>query len=241
MANLTEIMRAHSSVRKFTDAVIPDAAIREFIEAGRAASNWKNFQSYSIIIVKSPESKAAIYAAHPSISTKAVLNCSHFLVFVGDLKRAEKAVLLNQADFKPEGIESILISSIDAALSAENVLLAAEVNGYGGVMMGLLREKSSEISEILGLPDFTYPLFGIALGVPAKINPVKPRLPYEAMVFEEKYQLPDSAIITAYDEQLEEYAGARRLGSSWSSRIAEQWGQSENKSSTENLKAKKLL
>ncbi|HEY0221541.1 MAG TPA: nitroreductase family protein [Lactovum miscens] len=241
MANIIEIMKAHSSVRKFTDEVIPDKKIREFIEAGRSAGNWKNFQSYSVIIVKSIETKNAIYEAHNSISTKAVMSCSHFIVFVGDMNRAEKAVKLNGGDFQPAGVESILISSIDAALAAENVLLAAEADGFGGVMMGLLREKSVEISDILGLPDYTYPLFGIALGVPAKINPVKPRLPYETMVFNEKYVEQDESVIRAYDEVQSDYAGTRRLGSSWSSRIVEQWGKPEERSSTENLKAKKLL
>lgn len=106
--------------------------------------------------------------------------------------------------------------------------------------MGLLREKSAEISEILGLPDYTYPLFGIALGKPAKINPVKPRLPYEAMVFEEKYVQQGETIIRAYDEMQADYAGARREGSSWSERMLEQWGKAEDSSSTENLKEKKL-
>ncbi|GAB2025919.1 nitroreductase family protein [Lactovum odontotermitis] len=240
MSEIIDLMRRHSSVRKFTEEVIPDDEIREFIEAGRAASNWKNFQSYSIIIVKSEAAKQAIYEADHVPATKAVLGCSHFIVFVGDLNRAGLAVTLNAGDFQPAGAESLLISAVDASLAAENVLLAAESAGYGGVMMGLLREKSVEISDILGLPDYTYPLFGIALGRPAKVNSVKPRLPYEAVVFEEKYQIQDESVIKAYDEVQAEYAGARREGSSWSSRIAEQWGQPENPSSTENLRDKKL-
>ncbi|MDR2977223.1 MAG: nitroreductase family protein [Streptococcaceae bacterium] len=240
MTDTIDLMRQHRSVRKFTEEVIPDEKIREFIEAGIAASTWKNFQSYSVIVVKSAETKQAIYKAHNNSATKAVLGCSHFLVFVGDLNRAEIAVKMNGADFQPEGVESLLITSVDASLAAENVLLAAESEGYGGVIMGLLREKSVEISDILGLPDFTYPLFGIALGRPAKINPVKPRLPYEALVFNEKYQLQNEEVINAYDEVQAEFAGARREGSTWSSRIAEQWGKPENNSSTENLKEKKL-
>jgi nitroreductase len=240
MTEIIDLMRQHRSVRKFTEEVIPDEKIWEFIEAGIAASTWKNFQSYSIVVVKSAEGKNAIYEAHSDIATKAVLACSHFIVFVGDLNRAEKAVELNGAQFQPAGVESLLISSVDASLAAENVLLAAESAGYGGVFMGLLREKSVEISDVLGLPDYTYPLFGIALGRPAKVNPVKPRLPYDALVFNEKYQVQGEEVIKAYDAVQAEFAGARRAGSSWSSRVTEQWGKPEDSSSMENLKDKKL-
>jgi nitroreductase len=98
-SSFIELMKSHSSVRKFTEEVIPDEKIRDFIEAGRAAGNWKNFQSYSIIIVKSSETKERIYAAHQVPATKAILGSSHFLVFVGDLNRAEKAVKMHGGTF----------------------------------------------------------------------------------------------------------------------------------------------
>lgn len=238
MTEILDIMKNHTSVRNFTEEVIPDELVKEMIEAGRAASNWKNFLSYSIIVVKSQEQKDAIYQYQPQ---KAIKNCSHYLVFVGDLNRAEKAVKMHEADFQPKGVESLLISSIDAALAAENVLLAAESLGYGGVMVGLIRDQSAEISEVLGLPDYTYPLFGIAIGKPARLNEVKPRLPYEAMVFPEQYVVQDEQVIRDFDKVQTDYAGARRINSTWSERIVGQWGVPEIPSSTENLKAKGLL
>ncbi|GBG96664.1 NADPH-dependent oxidoreductase [Lactococcus termiticola] len=238
MDNVIDLMKKHTSVRNFTEEVIPDEVIKDLIEAGRAASNWKNFQSYSIIVVKSKEQKEAIYEHQPQ---KSIINSSHYLVFVGDLKRAETAVTMNGGDFQPAGVESLLISSIDAALAAENILVAAESLGYGGVMVGLIRDQSAEISDVMGLPDYTYPLFGIALGKPARLNEVKPRLPYETVVFPEKYVVQDEEVIKAYDKVQTDYAGQRRVDSTWSERMVSQWGQPELKSSTENLKAKGLL
>ncbi|MFC4651536.1 NADPH-dependent oxidoreductase [Lactococcus nasutitermitis] len=232
------LMMKHTSVRNFTEEKLSDETVKTLIEAGRAASNWKNFQSYSIIVVKSQEQKEAIFHYQPQ---KAIKNCSHYLVFVGDMNRAEKGVALNGGDFQPAGIESLLISSVDASVAAENVLLAAESLGYGGVMIGLIRDQSEEISDVLNLPNYTYPLFGIALGKPARLNDVKPRLPYEAVVFPEKYIEQSQEVIKEYDKVQDDYAGARRIGSTWSSRLVDQWGQAENPSSTENLKKKKLL
>ncbi|WP_081166330.1 nitroreductase family protein [Lactococcus garvieae] len=238
MNETINLMMQHSSVRNFTDEKIPEEVLKTIIDAGRAAPNWKNFQSYSIIVVQSQEQKDAIFAHQPQ---KAIKNCAAFLVFVGDLNRAQTAVQMNGGAFQPEGVESLLITSVDAAVAGQNTLLAAQSLGYGGVMVGLIRDQSAELSKILELPDYTYPIFAIALGKAARVNPVKPRLPHDTVVFPEKYIHQDEEVIRQYDKLQDDYAGARRLNSTWSSRMADQWGKPEVSSSTENLKEKKLL
>jgi nitroreductase len=237
MTETIDLMMKHTSVRRFTEETIPDDVLRQIIDAGRAASNWKNFQSYSVIVVQSDEQKQAIYDLQPQ---KAILSAPVYLVFVGDLRRAQTAVEMRGETFTPEGIEGILISSVDASLAAQNTLLAAESLGYGGVFIGLIRDQSAEISDVLGLPDYTYPLFGIALGRPKFTVEVKPRLPYEAIVFPEKYVDQPAAVIEAYDEVQDVYSGPRR-SDTWSERHVGQWGQPQVPASTDNLRAKKLL
>ena len=116
---------------------------------------------------------------------------------------------MHTEDFYPEGPENLLISSVDAALAGQNTLLAAESLGYGGVIIGLVRYAASQIAELFKLPDYTYPVFGIALGTPNQNHAVKPRLPYEAVVFEEEYREQDRSTIQAYDRVQTEYAGER--------------------------------
>ena len=182
MNETIKLMKAHTSVRRFTEEQISDEELRAMIDAGRAASSWKNFQSYSIIVVRSKEKKEALFDLVPQ---KAILQASAFLLFVGDLNRAQKGVQLHTDGFYPEGTENILISSVDAALAGQNTLLAAESLGYGGVIIGLVRYEASKIAQLFNLPDYTYPVFGMALGKPNQNHAVKPRLPYEAVVFEE--------------------------------------------------------
>ncbi|GHU38101.1 NADPH-dependent oxidoreductase [Bacilli bacterium] len=239
MVNETiKLMLEHASVRNFTAEKIPAATLKTIIEAGRAASTWKNFQSYSIINVQTDETKSKIFDLQPQ---KSIKQASHFLVFVGDLNRAEKATKLHTDQFFPEGTENLLISSVDASLAAQNTLLAAESLGYGGVIVGLIRDQAAEISNLLHLPDYTYPLFGLALGVPARQNDVKPRLPYETIVFDERYQEQTIKVIEDYDRLQAEFAGARRLSSDWSERIATQFGVPSQTATLENLQDKKLM
>ena len=233
MNETINLMKAHTSVRRFTEEQISDQELRAIIDAGRAASSWKNFQSYSIIVVRSKE------ALFDLVPQEAIRQSSAFLLFVGDLNRAQKGVQFHTEDFYPEGTENLLISSVDAALAGQNTLLAAESLGYGGVIIGLVRYAASQIAELFKLPDYTYPVFGIALGTPNQNHAVKPRLPYEAVVFEEEYREQDESIIQTYDRVQTEYAG-ERAKETWSQRLAAQFGQEPNQAIDQLFKEKKL-
>ena len=237
MSEIITLMKSHTSVRRFKEEAIPQEDLNTILSAGQMASSWKNFQSYSVIVVRSQEKKEALYELVPQ---EAIRQSAAFLLFVGDLNRAEKGARLHTDIFQPQGVEGILITSVDAALAGQNTLLAAESLGYGGVIIGLVRYKSVELAELFKLPDYTYPVFGIALGVPNQQHDVKPRLPLENVVFEEEYQEQTAEAIEAYDRVQTEYAGARTT-TTWSQRLAEQFGQPEPSSTRENLEQKNLL
>lgn len=197
MTETIKLMKAHTSVRRFKEQEIPQADLDEILTAGQMASSWKNFQSYSVILVRSQEKKDALYELVPQ---EAIRQSAAFLLFVGDLNRAEKGASLHTDSFQPQGVEGLLITSVDAALAGQNTLLAAESLGYGGVIIGLVRYKSEEVAALFNLPDYTYPVFGIALGVPDQQHEVKPRLPLNQVVFEEEYQEQPVAAILDYDK-----------------------------------------
>ncbi|VIX15731.1 nitroreductase, NADPH-flavin oxidoreductase [Streptococcus pneumoniae] len=208
MTETIKLMKAHTSVRRFKEQEIPQVDLNEILTAAQMASSWKNFQSYSVIVVRSQEKKDALYELVPQEAIR------------------QSAVFL--------------ISSVDAALAGQNALLAAESLGYGGVIIGLVRYKSEEVAELFNLPDYTYSVFGMALGVPNQHHDMKPRLPLENVVFEEEYQEQSTEAIQAYDRVQADYAGARAT-TSWSQRLAEQFGQAEPSSTRKNLEQKKLL
>ena len=237
MSETITLMKSHTSVRRFKEEAIPQEDLNEILSAAQMASSWKNFQSYSVILVRNQEKKDALFELVPQ---EAIRQSAAFLLFVGDLNRAEKGARLHTDTFQPKGVEGLLITSVDAALAGQNTLLAAESLGYGGVIIGLVRYKSVEIAELFNLPDYTYPVFGIALGVPNQKHDVKPRLPLENVVFEEEYQEQTTEAIEAYDRVQTEYAGVRAT-TTWSQRLAEQFGQPEPSSTRENLEQKNLL
>lgn len=237
MNDVINLMKSHRSVRRFKQEEIPQKDLKAILRAGQMASSWKNFQSYSIIVVKSHEKRAALYDLVPQ---EAIRQAAILLLFVGDLNRAQKAVALHTQEFHPEGVDNLLITSVDAALVAQNTLLAAESLGYGGVVIGLVRYKAKEVSDLFDLPPYTYPVFALALGVPDENHAVKPRLPLDQVVFEDTYQEQDAHIIKDFDQVQKDYADMRATNT-WSERLAEQFSQLEPSATADNLKDKKLL
>ena len=237
MNETINLMKSHSSVRRFKDERIPEADLKAIIEAGSAASSWKNFQSYSIIVVRSEEKKQALYNLTPQ---PAILQVDTILLFVGDHNRASKAAELHQEPFDAKGTENLLISSVDAALAGQNAMLAAESLGYGGVFIGMIRHSALAVAEVFALPDYTYPVFCIALGVPNQHFPVKPRLKLESFVFQEEYQEQSVEAIQNHDAVQTEYAGARQT-ELWSERLVNQFKQEEQPETKALLEKHKLL
>ncbi|MDR1568231.1 MAG: nitroreductase family protein [Streptococcaceae bacterium] len=237
MNQTINLMTAHYSVRKFKQEAIKDEDLKQIIQAGRCASTWMNFQSYSVIVVKSAQIKQQFYDI---LNQESVLSCDTLVVFVGDLYRASQVADYHGKNFAPEGVDRLLISSVDASLAAQNTLLAAESLGLGGVIIGTLRTQSELFSQILDLPVYTYPLLCLALGVPDEIHQIKPRLPYEAVVFETSYRKLAPDYIAAYDKIQAEVAGSRQE-TLWSERLSNYFAIPENPSTKDNLKAHRLL
>ena len=187
--------------------------------------------------MQSEEKKQALYNLTPQ---PAILQADTILLFVGDHNRASKAAELHQADFDARGPENLLISSVDAALSGQNAMLAAESLGYGGVFIGMIRHSALALAALFALPDYTYPVFCIALGVPNQHFPVKPRLNLESFVFQEEYKEQSVETIQTHDAVQTEYAGARQT-ELWSERLVNQFKQEEQPETKALLEKHKLL
>ena len=122
---------------------------------------WHQVGKLSVLFCDCGQKQGKKEALYDLLPQEAIRQSDVFLLFVGDLNRAEKAVKLHEQDFHPEGVDNLLITSVDAALAAQNTLLAAESLGYGGVIIGMLRYCSEEVAELFRLPDYTYPVLGL--------------------------------------------------------------------------------
>lgn len=199
MNTVIETMLSHRSIRQFTDQSIDDHQLEVLLSAGIAASSSSFLQTTSIIRVTDPvkrEQLVKLSGGQPYVASAA-----EFLVFCIDYQRHH--ALCN--DVQPEFTELTLIGAIDAGIMAQNVLVAAESLGLGGVYIGGLRNCPQEVDELLGLPKYCAVMFGLCLGHPAQEPQVKPRLPQSVMVHENSYQALNTQSVEDYDEQTSHY------------------------------------
>tara|TARA_Y100000588_G_C14203422_1_gene903521 strand:+ start:708 stop:1442 length:735 start_codon:yes stop_codon:yes gene_type:complete len=241
MNSTIEILKNHKSIRKYTDKAIEDHVLEELIEAGQWASTSSYVQAYSVIRVKDKDKREAM--AVLSGDQKNVRTAPEFLVFCADLNRLNKACELHDIQMQDGFIELLLIASVDAALMAQNVMIAAESLGLGGVYVGGLRNDPEQMSSLLGLPDRVYPVFGLCLGWPDQNPDQKPRLSKKLVYFEDTYQEPDLAELQSYDEVVKAYYIERTKGKidhSWTEQMSEKLSKETRPHMLQYLKNKKF-
>lgn len=196
MNETLKIMAAHRSIRKYKNEAVPDKLLSEIINSARQAPTSSNLQAYSIIVVKDQAKKAELVKLCGDQVW--VARCPVFLVICPDLNRLTKVA--KRQGYKPNMhyIEMFIVATVDAALVAENILLAAESCGLGGVMIGGIRNHPDKVSDLLELPEKVYPLMGICLGYPDQGAILKPRLQPEVVIHYDKYD--DSGLAEYLDD-----------------------------------------
>jgi nitroreductase len=194
----------HASVRQFTAEPIPDDLLAELIRCGQAAASSSFVQAYSVIRVRDPEARRTIAAAAGGQAW--IEQATAFLVFCADLHRVESACVRAGRGRLEGWTEHAIVGIVDVALMAQNVLLAAESNGLGGVFIGGIRNDPQTVAETLALPDKVMPVFGMCLGWPKVRVQVKPRLPVTAVLHDDRYDTARTdAVLTTYDTVMAAY------------------------------------
>ncbi len=217
-----ELLNAHRSIRKFTSAPIDQATVDTLIKAGQAAATSSFIQACTVIQVSAGDNREAL--AQMAGNQQYVASAPVFLVFCADMKRHQLACGMHDAEMQSGFTEQFLTASLDCALFAQNVMIAAESLGLGGVYIGGLRNKIEAVAELLELPELVYPVFGLCLGYPDQNPETKPRLPLDVVLKQDRYDdSQDADRIAAYDNEVREYYRTRTGGNkemSWSEQIS---------------------
>lgn len=200
-------LKSHRSIRKFTPRPIADSLLRELVVAGQSAATSSNLQGVSVIRVNNRQTRQAL--ATLAGGQAYIEQAAEFLVFCADLHRAGWCCNGTMV----EGMtEHFIIATVDVALFAQNVVVAAESVGLGICYIGALRNDPSQVSELLALPENVYPVFGLCLGYPDQDPQCKPRLPLEAVLMDDHYHEVDEALVVQYDQAMQAYYQQRTAG-----------------------------
>lgn len=218
-----QLLRSHTSVRKYTGEPISRETVVDLIETAQMAASSHFVQSYSVIWVTDEDKKQQLGTLSKN-EFQFQTACASFL-FCVDFKRLYEAGKKNGVEIVVDTAENVLVGVTDLALFAQNFVIACESEGYGICYIGGARNNAKEISELFNLPEYVFPMFAMTIGKPTKVNETKPRLPVEAILHENSYDAAKyDTLLNEYDQTMEKYYASRSSNqkmATWTKQMAD--------------------
>ena len=159
-------LRARRSVRAFLDRPVPPEVKRAVLEAACAAPTAGNQQLYTILDITDQAIKDALAETcdhQPFIAQAPVV-----LIFCADCLRWWDAYRAAGCAPRRPGPGDLMLAVTDAAISAQNLVVAAESLGLGSCYIGDIMERYEDHRRLLRLPPWVFPACMLVLGWPTR-------------------------------------------------------------------------
>jgi nitroreductase len=188
---LSDVIAARRSIRKFKPREISEETVKELIEAARLAPSGSNLQPARFIVAKSPQAKESIGKCTPY---KFVVKAAVIFVCCADLttittrethvkelfrEGAFDGVEMDMSD--PSAVTPIMDDdmikaylSMNTAIAIEHIVLKSVDLGLGSCWIG--RFDREKLKNLLNLNDNIYPVTILPVGWPDESPKARPRL-----------------------------------------------------------------
>ena len=188
--DVLEAIRNRRSIRQYKNTPVDDATVKTVLEAAHWAPSWGNTQCWRFIVVRNPETRAAMadtmmkikfdYEQVENAAAKAIKQAPILIVFCAET---------GKAGISPEGTpvtdKGDYWFMFDVALAMQNLTLAAHSLGLGTVIIGGF--DAVKAAEILGVPADFRVVTMTPLGFPDSTGQVSPRKELSKVIYNDKY------------------------------------------------------
>lgn len=180
-------------------------------EAIRNTPTSYNGQQFSVISVRDRSVKEELYAV---TGQKQIKTCALFLLFCLDYHRiglAAEACGLEVPEYAAT-VDGYTVGVVDASLAMMHAAVAAEGLGLGCCCIGYARTADPvRVSELLGLPRSVAIVCGLTVGYPSEEPDLKPKLPANALIHEERYRSDEELLssVREYDLRMQAFNRTR--------------------------------
>ena len=186
------------SVRVYEEKPIPAEMKQAILEAAAQAPSAGCQQLYTILDITDPALKEALAEScdHQPFIAKAPL----VLVFCADCKKWYDAYLEVGCTPRTPGVGDLMLAVTDAAIAAQNAVVAAESFGIGSCYIGDILENYEIHRELLHLPAYVVPACMVVFGYPtAQQQEARkvPRFQVDEIVHENGYDTEKTADMPA--------------------------------------------
>lgn len=198
MNQVTQVIKNHTSIRKFNETPISEAEEKEIIDCALRGASAGNMMQYSIITIKDKDTLGKL--ADSCDNQPFIGSASLALVFVADNHKwstffKERQVTDHGNPYERPRVPDMMLAIQDAMIAAQNSVLAAESMEIGTCYIGDIMEKAEFHRELFGLPDYTMPVTLIVMGHYDKKPKLRPRFDTKYMVSKERYPNVESHFI----------------------------------------------
>ena len=185
---IIQTMMARKSIRRYKPDMPDDQVIETIVRAGQQAP----FASQLCSLLLAREREKQPFKA-PLLFTICV-----------DVHRWELIMARRGWQMVAEDLLLILLGMQDAALMAENMVIAAESLGLGSCFLGAAPFYAEKIIAEYQLPPRVFPMVRLTMGYPDENPPPRPRYPLEFSLFEGRYPEFDEDMIQRAMGQMDE-------------------------------------
>lgn len=199
---LKELARiaSHRSHRKYRKQPIDPGLLRLLFACALSAPSKSDLQQADIIHVADRAGIMAIVELIPDMPW--INDAPVFLVFCGNNRRIRQIGEWRGKPFANDHLDHFMNAAVDAGLVMMNFIRAAEAVGLGACPISAIRNHPHEVSRLLALPDWVFPVAGLCVGYPAEVGRISARLPLEVTVHVDRYDETDvGEKIDAYDRR----------------------------------------
>lgn len=178
-------LAARRSHRNFKPEPVDAALVHGLCALALCAPSKSDLQQRDIIVIEDKEQRQKLMDVIPA--NRWMLTAPSFLVFCANNRRQRQVSEWRGKPFANDHLDAFFNTSVDAGIALATFMMAAESIGLGCCPVSMIRNKSREVSELLGLPDHVFAVAGLGLGWPADKGKVSMRLPLAATVHRDRF------------------------------------------------------
>ena len=230
LPGLAELARManHRSHRKFSRQSVAPELLRLLFACALSAPSKSDLQQADIVHVADRAKIKTIADGIPDMAW--IADAPVFLVFCGNNRRIRKIGEWRGKPFVNEHLDHFMNAAVDAGLVLMSFIHAAEAVGLGACPISAVRNRATEVSRLLRLPDGVFPVAGLCVGYPAEEGRITPRLSLDVTVHTDHYdETGVQEKIEAYDRRRDSLLPYRKQRNPERFGKAEFYGWSEDK------------
>jgi FMN reductase [NAD(P)H] len=193
-------MAEHRSHRRFLPQPVAPELLHVLLGCALSAPSKSDLQQADVIHVADRAKVEAITALIPDMPW--IAKAPVFLVFCGNNRRLRQIGALRGKPFANDHLDHFMNAAVDAGIVMASFICAAEAVGLGTCPISAIRNHPHEVSSMLALPEWVFPVAGLCVGYPQEAGRISARLPLEITVHVDRYD--ENAIaekIDAYDRR----------------------------------------